>query len=179
MNTIGKRINYIRKEAKLRKNKFALEIGISPSYVSQIELGKKYPSDHIIKFICFRFNVNEDWLTEGTGEIHHKTPTLDDIPVLPLDKLKAIAALAPKDENIVNEESSIYSSTGLTLEEQVDILKENRNLKTQLQEIKNYISQNSRKDREERRRCVFDLKKIISIEEYKNEVFNADKNKKN
>lgn len=78
------------------------------------------------------------------------------------------------DENIseppsVNDASSIYSSNGLTLEEQVEILKENRSLKTQLQSLSDYINQHDRKGRNERRKCVGDLKKIINFKEYKDD----------
>ena len=36
------------------------------NYVSLIENGKKIPSDRLISDICREFNVNEDWLRNGT-----------------------------------------------------------------------------------------------------------------
>jgi transcriptional regulator with XRE-family HTH domain len=164
MDTINKRINYIRNEAKLRKNKFASEIGISPSYITQIELGKKSPSDPVIKVICFRFNVNEDWLINVIGDIHYEPPKINDIKPMTVEQLKALAAKAPKDRKPVEEE--LITSSGLSLSEQVDVLKENRTLRLQIQQLSDYLKSIDRGP-DERRKCIGDIKKIISIEEYR------------
>lgn len=69
MNTIGERIREIRKANGLTMDAFAKRIGISGGAVSLIESGKtETPSNQTIVIICREFNVDEDWLRDGTGE---------------------------------------------------------------------------------------------------------------
>ena len=68
METIGTRIKEIRKGAGLTLEKFGKRIGITASSCSTIENGKSNPSDQTVLMICREFNINEDWLRDGTGE---------------------------------------------------------------------------------------------------------------
>lgn len=67
MSGIGVRFKEIRKMLGLNQRKFAEEIGISQTHVSSIELEKDQPSSSLIKLVCVRYNLNEDWLTTGNG----------------------------------------------------------------------------------------------------------------
>ncbi|MCL2188265.1 MAG: helix-turn-helix domain-containing protein [Defluviitaleaceae bacterium] len=64
---ICERFKLVRKKAKLNQKTFAYELGISQAHVSGIENGKDKPSSTLIKLICLRFNISEDWLL---GESH-------------------------------------------------------------------------------------------------------------
>ena len=68
METIGTRIKEIRKGAGLTLEKFGAKIGITAASMSTIENGKSNPSVQTVLMICREFNVNEDWLRDGTGE---------------------------------------------------------------------------------------------------------------
>ena len=68
METIGTRIKEIRKGAGLTLEKFGAKIGITAASLSTIENGKSNPSGQTVLMICREFNVNEDWLRDGTGE---------------------------------------------------------------------------------------------------------------
>lgn len=68
METMGTRIKEIRKGAGLTLENFGKRIGITASSCSTIENGKSNPSDQTVLMICREFNVNEDWLRDGTGE---------------------------------------------------------------------------------------------------------------
>lgn len=68
METIGTRIKEIRKGAGLTLEKFGAKIGITAASLSTIENGKSNPSVQTVLMICREFNVNEDWLRDGTGE---------------------------------------------------------------------------------------------------------------
>ena len=68
METIGTRIKGIRKGAGLTLEKFGAKIGITAASISTIENGKSNPSVQTVLMICREFNVNEDWLRDGTGE---------------------------------------------------------------------------------------------------------------
>lgn len=68
METIGTRIKEIRKGAGLTLEKFGAKIGITAASISTIENGKSNPSVQTVLMICREFNVNKDWLRDGTGE---------------------------------------------------------------------------------------------------------------
>lgn len=63
------RIKKIRKELDLTQQEFADRIGIARGNVGAYEVGKNFPSDAVISLICREFNVNENWLRDGTGEM--------------------------------------------------------------------------------------------------------------
>ncbi len=63
------RIKKIRKELDLTQQKFADKLGIKRNTIAMYEMGKTYPSKQTINSICREFNVNEEWLQNGTGEM--------------------------------------------------------------------------------------------------------------
>ena len=63
------RIKKIRKELDLTQQKFAEKIGVKQNTVAQYEMGRNIPIDSVISLICREFNVNEQWLRDGTGEM--------------------------------------------------------------------------------------------------------------
>lgn len=69
MESIGSRVKAVRKELNLTTTKFGERIGIKNPSVSMIETGKSNPSDRTILSICREFNVNENWLRTGEGEM--------------------------------------------------------------------------------------------------------------
>jgi HTH-type transcriptional regulator / antitoxin PezA len=48
---------------------FAEFLGISKSNLSSYEAGRRTPSDAVIKLICEKCDVNEEWLRTGNGEM--------------------------------------------------------------------------------------------------------------
>jgi transcriptional regulator with XRE-family HTH domain len=67
----------------LKKKEFAAELGISPTHVTDLTKAQADPSPALIKAICFRFKVNEIWLTAGEGatfETEEMGQTLDANP---------------------------------------------------------------------------------------------------
>lgn len=71
IETIQDRLKYIRKNiAKLNQIEFGKKIQLnSNSIVSQLEKGTRNITDRTINDICREFNINEEWLRNGTGEI--------------------------------------------------------------------------------------------------------------
>lgn len=74
MNT-GDRIKKLRKELDLTQQKFGEHIGIKGNTVAQYELGRSNPIDAVLSLICREFNVNEEWLRTGKGEMFKPAPT--------------------------------------------------------------------------------------------------------
>ncbi|NSW90252.1 MAG: helix-turn-helix domain-containing protein [Firmicutes bacterium] len=66
---IADRIKLIRKEAKLTQKQFGERIGVSDAHISKIESNKDNPSDSLIKVICMEFDINEQWLRDGIGNM--------------------------------------------------------------------------------------------------------------
>lgn len=63
------RISDIRKCSGLSQQEFADKIGLTKNYVSLLETGGRIPSDRTISDICREFNVNEQWLRTGQGNM--------------------------------------------------------------------------------------------------------------
>lgn len=66
------RIKKIRKELDLTQQKFADKLGVKRNTVGQWECGINAITDQVITSICREFNVNEDWLRTGQGEMFIK-----------------------------------------------------------------------------------------------------------
>jgi len=63
------RIILLRKTLGYSQEKFAQALNLSRNFINQIEAGKKNPSDRTILDICREYNVNEEWLRTGEGEM--------------------------------------------------------------------------------------------------------------
>jgi transcriptional regulator with XRE-family HTH domain len=85
--TFHDRFREVRKAIKVTQKIFAESLGVDPSHVSQLESGKKQASRALIKLICLQFNINEEWLLSGKGEMTRPVPS-----------------------NQTNEEQSVYVS---------------------------------------------------------------------
>ena len=66
---IGYRIGLLIDALGMKKVRFAERINIDQSYVTQLTSGKRNPSDRTISDICREFNVREEWLRNGSGEM--------------------------------------------------------------------------------------------------------------
>jgi len=68
METINERMGKIRKTLKYNQADFANELGVSRSHISNMEKGNDNPSMPLLKLICIKFRINEDWMINGKGE---------------------------------------------------------------------------------------------------------------
>ncbi len=69
------RIKKIRKELDLTQQKMANSLGVQRNTIAMYEMGRTAPSDAIIKSICREFNVNQEWLCSGAGEMFRASPS--------------------------------------------------------------------------------------------------------
>lgn len=67
--TVGDRVKTIRKELMLNQTQFAEKIGISQRALSSIERETTNLTERNTREICRVFNVNEQWLRTGEGEM--------------------------------------------------------------------------------------------------------------
>ena len=66
---MNNRIKELRNILGLSGEKFGKNIGVTRTAISLLETGKNNPTDQMIKSICLAYNVNEDWLRTGQGEM--------------------------------------------------------------------------------------------------------------
>lgn len=67
--TIGGRISKILALKNLKKVDFARTLNIDSSYVTQLIKGRNNPSVRLIEDICEKFNISEEWLRTGKGNM--------------------------------------------------------------------------------------------------------------
>lgn len=63
------RLKELRKKINLSQENFGDRLGVTKASISRLESGVNNLTDTMIKLICSEFNVNEDWLRYGIGEM--------------------------------------------------------------------------------------------------------------
>lgn len=69
---IGERIEILRKDLSMSRRVFGEKLGVSESVIVNIEYDRlKRPDqkESLYKLICKEFNVSEEWLRTGNGEM--------------------------------------------------------------------------------------------------------------
>lgn len=69
MITINERIKQIRKAFNMNQTDFGARIGVKQGSVAGYESGARTPVDAVILSICREFDINEEWLRTGQGEM--------------------------------------------------------------------------------------------------------------
>lgn len=90
------RLKRLRKALDLTQQEFADRIGSKRNTVAKYETEANTPSTAVISLICREFNVNENWLRDGTGNMF-----------LPTDRNADIAKLT---KQLLNEESDSFKN---------------------------------------------------------------------
>lgn len=99
MSNINERVKQLRSELGLSGEKFGARLGVGRSAISDIERCRNGLSEQNIKSICREFNVNENWLRTGEGEMFNPIDSLSlddlssDLTPLEMDILKAYFTL--------------------------------------------------------------------------------------
>lgn len=85
---IGERIKKVRKENTLTQQEFSKKVNVKRNTVALYEADKITPSPAVIALICRTFNVREEWLRTGEGEMFaaQETLALDDPTLDDLDR---------------------------------------------------------------------------------------------
>lgn len=93
---MNERLKELRKTLGLTQQKFADKIGVKRNSLANYETGRNTPIEAIIFSICREFNVNEEWLRNGTGDMF-----------LPLDRNTDITKLT---NQLLNEEKDSFKN---------------------------------------------------------------------
>lgn len=106
---MNERLKKLRKALDLTQQEFADRIGSKRNTVAKYETEANTPSAAVVSLICREFNVNEDWLRNGIGDMF-----------LPTDRNADIAKLT---KQLLNEENDSFKNrfvsmlANLTIEE--------------------------------------------------------------
>lgn len=66
---MNERIKQLRKELGLSQEDFGKQLGVTRGAIVNAELGRASIKPLFISLICTVFNVNEDWLRTGEGDM--------------------------------------------------------------------------------------------------------------
>lgn len=79
MNSMAERLQLIIDQSKFNKTEFAREIKVTQGFISQVCAGKSNLSQRTIDMICQKFDVNKNWLENGTGEMYRNISRVEEI----------------------------------------------------------------------------------------------------
>lgn len=89
------RMKELRKTLNLTMDKFGERLGVGKTAISKLESGERNITEQMFKSICREFNVSEEWLRDGTGDMF----------VIPEDEDAALVS-----ELLENPDNAFYKS---------------------------------------------------------------------
>ena len=66
---MNERLRKLRKALNMSQTAFGKRVGLKQSTITGYETGNRIPLDSVILLICKEFNVNEEWLRSGKGDM--------------------------------------------------------------------------------------------------------------
>lgn len=75
---MNERIKELRKTLGLTLEKFGSNLGVTKTAIYNIENGNRKLTDQMFISICREFNVNENWLRTGDGDMFIELPEEDE-----------------------------------------------------------------------------------------------------
>ena len=102
---VDKRLRILRKELDLTQQEFADRLGIKRNTIANYECGRNKPVGSVFSLICREFNINEEWLRNGTGEMFVKASTFS------LDDYAKLHNLTEKDKEVIRRFMELDSDT--------------------------------------------------------------------
>lgn len=116
------RIKLVRQSYALTQAQFAEELGLSRNFVAMVEIGQREPSDRTIADICRVFNINEQWLRTGEGEML--------VQLTPSEELAVFTAQLQREDSFrrrfVSALSTLDPEDWLVIEHFIDQLNEQK-----------------------------------------------------
>ena len=76
---MNERLVELRKALNFTQKAFGEKLGLSESAISNMKSGRYNITDTLVKLMCQKFNVNEEWFRTGIGDMFVEVPsdTLD------------------------------------------------------------------------------------------------------
>lgn len=98
MNTLGERLNYVRKKNGFTQESLAELIGVSRGVIFNLEKNKTEPQAIVINAICQALKINKEWLLTGSGELEDKSEVSQSAKIL--SELHEIVKDLSEDEQL-------------------------------------------------------------------------------
>ena len=98
---MNERLRQLRRHLDLTQQKFGDKIGVKGNTIAQYESGRNEPIDAVLSLICREFDVNENWLRTGNGDMF-----------LPRDRNTDIARLT---KYLLNEEEDSFKNRFISM----------------------------------------------------------------
>lgn len=76
---LNERFKAVRKALKQTQKQYAEELGISQAHLSGVENGKDNPSMSLIKLVCVKYGISEEWLVDEKGSMFVKDSGFDTV----------------------------------------------------------------------------------------------------
>ncbi len=123
---IYERLKILRQEFGLTQAEMGEKLGISRDVYANIENNRlRKPAEPLYRLICEKFNVNEEWLRNGTGEMFKTLDREEEIAEIAAAlfkndkalKSKVIIAMAGLDENDLETFLRVASTLSEVLKE--------------------------------------------------------------
>jgi transcriptional regulator with XRE-family HTH domain len=83
---INHRIKRLRKALNMTQVSFSQVISLSSGYLASIETEKRRVNNRLVKLICSSFDVNEQWLRSGKGDMFSRNGEEENVRLLGLFK---------------------------------------------------------------------------------------------
>ena len=87
--TIGERIKKLRQSQKRTQQSMADALNLKRQTIAAYEIGTIAPSDRTISDICREFNVSEQWLRTGEGEMLRRQSRSDELATFIADLMQS------------------------------------------------------------------------------------------
>ena len=104
---MNSRLKEIRLKLRLSQKKFGDKMFLSQDQISLLENGKRNITDRTLNYICRTFNVNEEWLKYGHGEMFIDPVANIDASEDVRELVKKILSLSEEDrrpiEDVINK----------------------------------------------------------------------------
>lgn len=115
---VSNRLKLLRNTLNLTQQEFADRIGCKRNTVAKYEIDSSAPSTAVVSLICREFNVNEEWLRNGTGEM------IKSDRGTAIVRLENLLASEPDDSfkhHFINKLADLSPSEWNSLEKAIDI----------------------------------------------------------
>ena len=100
---MNSRLKEIRLKLRLSQKKFGDKMFLSQDQISLLENGKRNITDRTLNDICRTFNVNEEWLKYGHGEMFIDPVANIDASEDVRELLKKILSLSEEDRRTIED----------------------------------------------------------------------------
>lgn len=100
---MNSRLKEIRLKLRLSQKKFGDKMFLSQDQISLLENGKRNITDRTLNDICRTFNVNEEWLKYGHGEMFIDPVANIDASEDVRELVKKILSLSEEDRRTIED----------------------------------------------------------------------------